>query len=145
MINFLLYLINTNDIDLYNKIIYKKIKMYKDIPEEIKNLICNYKLLLEIKYNNIDNNNIILNSKLKIENPDYLILPEIIKFIENFIMIIKLNKKEILYINYNKEYIESENNIFFKLLIMVLYNYIDNILIPNIKDKFQKKINLYNK
>ena len=119
------------------------------IPEEIKILFNNLDINITFILNQeiIEKNNIIyLNYKVKYYNNNninnlYNTNNDFKKFADNFVLyyyfIIYNNNIEFNY-NYDKSYIDNEENIINKLLLSFFYNYMDNILINKIKNKYVK-------
>lgn len=162
-------IINKNIIDLYNLIInpiyikkiYKPIEVnndviinkydifkYDDIPNELKLILNSYVVINTIQKIDIDdkNNIITINHQSKLVND----IPEFNDILNSFIF-----KFDIIFNKYDeisssldfKFYDMNENNININPLHMIIYmlfnNYINDVLIPNIKSKYIIKLNNY--
>lgn len=143
--------------DDYYKIIFKNynkdenyiyanynINDYDDIPKELLQILNRNNIKFKIKEKiNIDTNSFKIIYKIKLNND--LNINIIKKFIFNIIINFNRNNDftEISYdFNYDKDlYLNNEENFFNKMLLIILYNYIDFIIIPNFKKKYYKKIN----
>lgn len=158
-INYLYDIISTED---FYKKIYKPNKInngniYKtytvlnlqDMPEELKLLIKDMSINIKVEYET----NKIINDEFNINYNGYIIInmKEFEELLNNFKLNFKIiytkindNNTQISFeFNHDKKYIDIDANPINKIILLIFANYVDNVVIPQIKKKYEKKISTY--
>lgn len=133
---------------IVNNIIYKNYTTLNlhDMPEELKLFIKDVIITIKLKYETkeIINNSYDINYIATI----FINVKEIQELINKITLIFTANYKKInetttqlsFIFNHDKKYIDDDINPINKILFLIFANYIDNIVIPNIQKKYQKRL-----
>lgn len=131
-----------------NNIIYKNYTTLNlhDMPKELKLFLKDVIITIKLKYETKDiiNNSYDINYFATI----FINIKEIQELINKITLNFKANYKKInetttqlsFIFNHDKNYIDNDINPINKILFLIFSNYIDNIVIPNIKNNYQNRL-----
>lgn len=140
-----------NPTKIENGVINKKytILNLQDMPEELKILIKDMSIDIKAIYET----NKIINDEFNINYIGGIVIniKEFEELLNNFTLNFKAiykkindNNTEISFdFNHNKNYIDIDINPFNKIILLIFANYVDTIVIPQIKKEYEKRLSTY--
>jgi len=140
-----------NPTTIKNGVIYKKytILNLQDMPEELKLLIKDMSIDIKAIYETTK----IINDEFNINYSGSIVIN--IKEFEELLNNFKLNFKAIYKktndnnteltfdFDHDKKYIDIDINPFNKIILLIFANYVDNIVIPQIKKEYESRLSTY--